>query len=140
MQKESKRLGLPVYVLDARKWMHHDEKKYGFKLFEEDGPFSFLYLMKNAEQVYVESFHGVIFSSIFKKEFFLLDDHKDFSEMDLRLRDILILLNAKERVLTPSNYDYIDFNSIPEVDSISDNKILKDMQEKSMEYIKNSLQ
>lgn len=89
--------GMDVYVINASKWLERNPKKYGFKLFPMSGPEVFLNLMKYAEKVFVQSFHGVIFANIFRKDFYFMDEHKD-NTLDPRLDSILTILDKKDRV------------------------------------------
>ena len=62
VSEEAHRLGIPVMVLDARKWQKNNLKRWGFTLCAESGPRAFLNLMYYAQKCYVESFHGMIFA------------------------------------------------------------------------------
>ena len=98
VQEFAKQNNLKVIVINASKWYRQSPNKYGFTLYEDSGPLAFLNLMKYAKTVFVQSFHGVIFANMFKKEFYFLDDHSDNS-LDPRLDSILTLLDRKERVV-----------------------------------------
>lgn len=101
---ESKRTGLPVYVIDPRKWIERDASKWNFIICKENGPLAFLNLMYYAKKCFVESFHGMIFAYLFKKDFWLLDTHQDIKELDSRLMELVRLLDAQGRVLTKYNF------------------------------------
>ncbi len=64
-QKLSKQTGLKVINLVP----HPKILASGFKNFYSGGPIEFLNLMKNADYVVTNSFHGTIFSIIFNKKF-----------------------------------------------------------------------
>lgn len=136
VKKEAERLKLPVIVIDARKWADKDEKYYGFTLSKHEGPLAYLNLMYYAKQVYVESFHGMVFAYIFKKNFYLLDTNKDLNELDKRLKDFVNLLKTQDRIMTIYNYKNIDFNKNFEY---STNETLEKLKIKAKEYIKNSM-
>ena len=101
-------LNLPVYVIDPRKWFYRDPMKWGFRLFKNTGPIVFLNLMKHAKICYVESFHGLVFSYLFRKNYWLLDTHKDLSKLDSRLMEFVDLLKAQDRIITEFNVNQID--------------------------------
>lgn len=105
---EAKKMGIPVYVIDARKWLYRSPEKWGFTLYKKNGPHVFLNLMKYAKRCYVESFHGIIFAYIFKKNFWVLDTHEKIEQIDVRLMEMIELFGAKDRVLTEYNVAYID--------------------------------
>ena len=104
----AKKNNIPVYVIDPRKWLSKKPSKYGFRLYEKTGPLVFLNLMKYAKMCYVESFHGMVFAYIFKKNFWLLDTHKNISELDSRLMEFVNLFNVQNRILTKYNVNEIN--------------------------------
>jgi hypothetical protein len=108
VSEEGKRLGVPVIVMDTRKWIGKSVEKWNFILNPESGPLVFLNLMYYAKKCYVESFHGMIFSYIYKKNFWLLDIHENYDDIDTRLAELLELLGVKHRVLTRYNVDKIN--------------------------------
>lgn len=136
VKKEGKRLNMPVVVIDSRKWLNKDERKYGFLLSENEGPLAFLNLMYHANHVYVESFHGMVFSYIFKKNFWLLDGHVDLQKLDSRLLEFVNLLNAHDRILTEYNYDTVDVSVNMKYDP---NNLLVALRDASEKYIERAL-
>lgn len=128
----ARRLGLPVYVIDPRKWISRDPKKWGFSLFSSTGPYTFLNLMKYAKMCYVESFHGMVFAYIFRKNFWLLDTHENLTELDSRLMEFVNLLGAKDRIIT--QYNVCEVNQDIPVE-YSDNDTLKALKAKSWDYL-----
>ncbi len=111
VSKRSREENSPVYVIDARKWTNKKLKKWNYKLCRKEGPLAFLNLMYYADKCYVESFHGVIFAYLFKKNFWLLDKNQNYENLDVRLKELVELLNIKERILTEFNYEMKDYNS-----------------------------
>lgn len=136
VSKESRRLGMPVIVIDARKWYNKDEEKFGFKLSGSEGPLAFLNLMYYANRAYVESFHGMVFAYIFRKDFWLMDWHENINELDSRLLEFVDLLGAHNRILTPYNYERTDLEEKMEYPY---NEKLKKLQEVSKNYLKESM-
>ncbi len=136
VRKEGQRLGMPVIVIDARKWMNRDEKKYGFVLSNYEGPLAFLNLMYYADTCFVESFHGMVFAYIFRKNFWLLDIHEKLSELDGRLMEFVDLLGAESRVLTKFNYCQKKLlkTEYPE------NKKLNNLRDISQKYLRETLE
>ena len=72
--------------------------KYGVCHFE-DGPIDFLNRILQSEFVVVSSFHGVVFSIIFHKEFYAMLHEETGS----RVEGLLEMLNLKDRIV--KNYD-----------------------------------
>ena len=95
-------LGLPVYVINVSRWCDGKEKKYGFNLLKTSGPIAFLSLMQYCKYSLVESFHGVLFSYILKKQFWFLKNTND-DILDDRINDIINILDIKYCFLHPND-------------------------------------
>lgn len=134
--EEQKKSKIPVYVIDGRKWVNRKPETYGFVLPKKQGPLAFINLMYYANKCYVESFHGLIFAHIFRKNYWLLDIHEHFEEMDTRLKELCNLLKVKGRVLTPYNSSKID-QDIPM--TFADNPQLQTLQKESIEYLNEAM-
>lgn len=93
---------LPVWVINVSRWCDGREERYNFHICEEAGPIAFLSLMRYCEYSLVESFHGTLFSYIFRKQFFFLKN-SDESDLDDRIKDIISILNLENRILFPQN-------------------------------------
>lgn len=130
----AKQTGLDVYVINASKWIERDPQKYGFKLFPMSGPEAFLNLMKYADKVFVQSFHGVIFANIFKKDFYFMDEHKD-NTLDPRLDSILTILDKKDRVARTAK----DFGKFEAIDYSKENKLFDNLQNISEAFLEKNL-
>ena len=123
--EESKRVGMPVYVIDPRKWLNRNLNKWGFNLYAETGPQIFLNLMKYAKRCYVESFHGMVFAYIFRKNFWLLDTHNNMEDLDSRLMEFINLLGAQDRILTKYNVQDIDQSAPKKYENSDSLELLK---------------
>lgn len=133
---ESTRTGLPVYVIDPRKWIERDAGKWNFVICKENGPIAFLNLMYYAKKCFVESFHGMIFAYLFKKDFWLLDTHQNIRELDSRLMELVRLLDVQERVLT--EYNFPDKNLDVSFE-YADNEMLEKQRAISREYLEKGI-
>ena len=133
---EAEHLKIPVYVIDAKKWQKKNPKKWGFTLYKDSGPEVFLSLMRYAKRCYVESFHGMVFSYIFKKDFWLLDTKKNINELDARLKEFVDLLGMEGRVLTRYNVGQKNQN---EKILYAENFCLEKMREESLKFLDNAL-
>lgn len=83
----------------------------GHRMFYEAGVEEFLSLVKFAEYVVTNSFHGLMFSVIFRKDFVVFSresgDNKIFEALDLfGLRNHLMTIHGPEKVLV-SDYDAV---------------------------------
>lgn len=130
----SEKVGMPVYVINASRWVDGKEKNYGFRLFEHAGPNAFLNLMSGCKYSMVESFHGCIFSYIFQNEFWFLEDKK---QLDDRINDLLDILDLSNRTLRPENIGQINFSEI--IDYKVKRRGLTEQQEKSWDFIRKNL-
>lgn len=107
VKKAADRLDLPVYVINASLWNHTKAGTWNFKLHQDGGPLSYLSLMKHAEYVFVESFHGCIFAFIFKRNFWFLNNHTD-GKVEARIWSLLEKFSLLERILHKNNFETID--------------------------------
>ncbi len=103
------------------------------------GPERFLTLIRDASYVFTDSFHAVIFSYLFQKQFFVFnrDVKQDISE---RLYDLLELLNLKERFCNTAEkekYNYI--SNLEDVNYCEQSKELKELKQISVEFLKKNI-
>lgn len=136
VKKRAKELNLPVYVIDAHKWRNHSYKEDDFVLSEDAGPLAFLNLMANAKECFVESFHGMLFAYMFKKNFWLLDTHETYDELDARLKELVELVGTKDRIITKYNEQAIDYEMQFQYNK---NNYLELMRKNSQEYLDEAL-
>ena len=94
----AKEKNLEVYVINSSRWYKYRPEKFEFTLYNESGPIVFLNLMKYAEYVFVQSFHGTVFANIFQKRFFFLNK-KESGEIDFRSRNLIELLHEEKQVV-----------------------------------------
>lgn len=133
VQEASKKLSLPVYVINASRWI--DTEINGFHLPAQGGPLAFLSLMRFAKYVFVQSLHGAIFASIFKRNFWFLSNREQ-DILDQRSQNILSLLNARHRVLRPNTFENVN---LKEEMSYNENKKLNDERQKSINFLQKAI-
>ncbi len=130
--------GLPVYVINASKWLFYSYNTYGFNLCEKGGPYTFLNLIYYAELILVESLHGVIFSTIFEKKFWYLNSCRN-GDIDQRNSYFLKLLGVENRIIDLESE--IDINEIMK-DIIYEKKnqeIMQELRKKSISWLEEAL-
>lgn len=95
-----------------------------------DGPAEFLYRLKNAEYILTNSFHCIVFSLLFKKQFLSFIR----SSVSIKSTDLLREFGLESRIATKnSDIDSkIDFSLVDEK--------LKQIKESSLSYLKNALE
>ncbi len=86
----------------------------------------------DAKMVVTDSFHGTVFSIIFNKPFWVVANSR---RGNTRMESLLELFGLKERMITEENIANKDLNATIDWDKV--NRIKKDWQEKSMEFLKN---
>ena len=100
----------------------------GIKNARAVGPCEFLSLIKNAEYIVTDSFHGTAFSIIFNREFTSIP----YKGTESRFIDLLSSLSLENRgiySLNDLNMDKIDYSKV--------NNRLKELVQKSYDYFKN---
>lgn len=135
IEKISKKYKMPVYVLDAKEWSRRGLFLHGIKLAKNGGPSSYLSLVKNAEMIITSSFHGSVFCSKFKKNFWYLNIHTHDTGDD-RASFLLSQLNLKDRLVNKDEILKRDLLESPDYNRKSD--IGKYIDE-SMEFLKKEL-
>ena len=100
------------------------------------GPFDFLNLIKNAQCVCTDSFHGCVFSIIFEKNLHVFKRFSDSDKMSTnsRVTNLLRRLQLDERLVE----DYSKFN-LDGIDYVSVGKLLDSFRTESRSYLMNSL-
>ncbi len=97
-------------------------------VYTTEGPFSFLYLIQNAECIFTSSFHGLAFSIIFEKEFFT-----SYSNNSNRAETLLKSIGVNDRIISPLS----DIPFLPQLDYKKINQNLVKLRDKSLDYLKN---
>lgn len=123
---------------------HADEYvKYSDKFADESpydiGPSEFLNLIRNAEFVCTDSFHGTVFSLINNKKFFVFRRYKNKSKVSTnsRLDSLLNIVGLNDRMLD-GNEDVTDLMD-KEIDYTEVDRILKKFREDSKEFLRGAL-
>lgn len=104
----------------------------GIKSVQVSGPSEFLNLLRNATLVVGKSFHLVVFSLMFHKNFIAVDGKKD-----ARLMHILNQIGIEERgEVDETNYKTV---VLPKIDFLKSDRLLKELRLTSEEYLKTNL-
>lgn len=93
----SKKVGLPIYIIDRKSWNLYQLERFGFVLYEESGPEAFLKLIKNAQVVIAKSFHGIALSLVFHKNFWSIRNRELKNPNDDRAGYILSRMGLMNR-------------------------------------------
>ncbi|MCX9461038.1 polysaccharide pyruvyl transferase family protein, partial [Vibrio cholerae] len=103
----SKKLGMPVVMLDAKSWIYKFNFAKGIKLSKFGGPESYLSLIKHSKLVITTSFHGSIFASIFRKNFWTVT-YRETNKDDDRVKTLLSQLDFPGRLIYLEDYENYD--------------------------------
>lgn len=123
---------IKVYFIPYAKrvWNAYDGKSPMESLFDV-GPKEFLSLIKHAEMVFTDSFHGAVLSIIFNKAFYVFERNKEEkTSMNSRLSDLLATFNLSSRKINifPSDvYQKIDYEKV--------NAIVAEQRQKSLQWL-----
>lgn len=131
VEKISKKYGMPVYVLDAKEWSRRGLFLHNIRLAKNGGPSSYLSLVKNAEFIITSSFHGTVFCSKFKKNFWYLNVHNHDTNDD-RASFMLSQLNLLDRFV--SKDEILERDLLIEPDYSVDSEIMQNIQD-SLNYL-----
>ena len=137
----SKKTGLPIVTLP-----HGDEivkADFGFGEIKPRGvgPAEFVNLINNAKYVCTDSFHGTVFSILYKRQFMVFNrytaDVNGKSSTNSRLSSLLNLLGLENRLydsnkgLKQDMFEPINFETA--------HKNIEKLREQSLAYLKNAL-
>lgn len=138
IKKISEKYKLPVITWGAKNYYTHAIKtRFGFELPQYENPAVYLSLIKNATLVFTTSFHGTIFSTIFRKRFFTIKNGEMYGDDD-RVITLLESLEMMER-LVPYDFDE-NFDYLKEVDYSEYEITLKKLQEKAQNFLKENVE
>lgn len=132
VKKISKKYNLKVIAWSTKSYYFKRIKSFGFELVPYETPALYLSLIKNSEIVITTSFHGTIFSTLYKKKFITVKNG-DMYGSDDRVITLLKQLKLEDRLL-PYNFDE-KYNYMMDVDYTKYDIELKKMKDKSIAYI-----
>lgn len=119
VRKISRRYGMPVVVWNTKTYYTRAVYRYGFVLPHYESPAVYLSLIRNAALVITTSFHGTVFSTIFRKRFYVIKNGDMFGEDD-RVWTLLESVKMVERLIASdysNEYDYLQMISYEEYET-----------------------
>lgn len=99
------------------------------------GPHEWLGYMENADYVVTNSFHGICFSIIFEKEFYVDYLKKSPTATNARIEGMLNQFGLAKRCIS----DIQDLNSLDRIDYLTVNRFKARRQEESLSYLRKAL-
>lgn len=137
VKKIADKYGLKVITWSTKSYCTKLIKKFGFILPKYENPSMYLYLIKNAELVMTTSYHGTIFSTVYRKKFITIKNGEMYGDDD-RVITLLNQMDMMNRLIPykfDPNYDYLQ-----DVDYSNYEKKVGQLREKSMNYIKQNIE
>lgn len=109
-------------------------KLYNCSVYDKDSIKKFIYGINNSKAVITNSFHGILFSIIFKKPFVAFNPENRGNERFNTLKDVYGL---QKRIVSKNNKPNISLLTGPfDVDM----KVFDDLRSKSIDYLKKNLE
>lgn len=136
VKKISEKYDLPVIAFNTKTFYVKGMQFSGFKLPALENPSTYLQLIRNAELIITTSFHGTVFSSIYRKKFWTVKNGGMFGDDD-RVKTLMYLLDLEDRMVPiefDPNFDYLREKSYRNYESL-----LEQERRKAMHYLKNAL-
>ena len=133
-----KETGLKIVSIQLGEGRYYKEKKeYYDEAIVNAGPLDFVNLIKNAQYVCSDSFHGCAFSLIFERQLYAFYKTNPGSKMSVndRLDTMLGWAGLKDRIITNPAEKRI----LPEIDYSIANINIEKEREMSIQYLKQSL-
>jgi len=116
-----------------------EDEKYGDVLAYDIGPREWLGYIKNANYVFMSSFHGTAFSLNFKKNFWSFEEPKlDAPKGSMRMESLLMQIGLTDRIRQIDNFPS-DEEIIKPIDYTGVNEKLAILQNESEQFLKSAL-
>lgn len=115
------------------------DRKFGDKRLYDATPQQFLSLIKYAKYIFTDSFHAVVFSNIYQKNYFVFNRNKK-GEMNSRIINITQLFHQEERFCNAKERECLEYvESLSNIDYTRENKEFEALKEKSLAFLKENL-
>lgn len=140
VKKYAKELGLKIVsIITSGNMFYIENGKFGDIRLEIVTPQDFISLIKHAEYVFTDSFHGTVFSYIYQKQFFVFNRTKN-GEMNSRIFNIVELFNCEERFIYKKENLNIEYLESLKPIEYSYNEKLEKLIESSKEFLRVNLE
>lgn len=103
-------------------------------------PQDFISLIKYAKCVFTDSFHAVVFSNIYQKQYFVFNRSKQ-GEMSTRIVDITALFGQEERFCRDKTREKLAYiTALSDIDYKKENEAFENAKRESIEFLKKNLE
>lgn len=115
------------------------DRKFGDERLYDVSPQQFISLIKHAEYVFTDSFHAVVFSNIYQKQYFVFNRSKK-GEMSSRIVDITELFHQEERFCAGKERERMEYiTSLSDIDYTKENKDFERVKQNSIDFLVKNL-
>lgn len=134
LKRVQSKTGLPIVYVNISNLAYSSIESYCVK---DKGPIEFLQLLKNAELVITDSFHGTAFSLLFNKEFYVFRRDIDYEKIDMfsRIESILDIAGLNKRICSVDN----EFELQPPIDYVPVNKKFEKLRKDSNDFLREAI-
>ena len=140
-EKYAKQKGLKLVTIPyANGYDVHvkDFNKKNIRMFDS-GPQEFLSLIKHAQYVFTDSFHAVVFSYIYQKQYFVFNRDKTAS-MSTRITDVTALLDTEERFCVGKERENLQYVlGLKDIDYAKENREIEKLRKDSIDFLEENL-
>lgn len=133
----SKRYNMPVIAFNAKAFhLKGMGVTSNFRLPALENPSTYLTLIKNARIVFTTSFHGTIFSTLYRKTFWTVKNGGMFGDDD-RVLTLMSTLRLEDRLIPISFNNNFDYLRKPDYSHYEDN--LSEPRKRSWDFLEQAL-
>lgn len=136
VKKIAKKYHLKVVAWNPKSFYLKGMSCSGFYLPKVQNPGVYLSLIKNSAMVITTSFHGTIFSTIYRKKFWTIKNGGMFGDDD-RVKTLVNQLRISERLIPIQFDDTFDYLQLPDYSNY--NQELPKLREKSIDFLLGAL-
>lgn len=127
-----------IFIPYAKQEYNLSDSKGPGRRMTEVGPREFVSLVKNADFVFTDSFHGAVFSLIHQVPFAVFERNKSgHVSMNSRLYDLLDLFQEKDRLVNIKDFDKVD--ELFSINAEQIKKIISAHREQSLKFLSDSI-
>lgn len=140
-QKIKKQLGLNVVALQHMDEYVPGDRVYADKVLYDIAPSQFVTLIRDAELILTDSFHGSVFSVLYHKKFFVMNRHKEdeLRSTNSRINTLCSMLGLEDRHLTENLKKYPLEDVLLNIDYDNVDQRLYDNRNSSITFLKDAL-
>lgn len=138
-QAFAKRQGIKIVSIPLTGAKIYSDLKFGDFVLPAASPEQFISLIKHAKYVFTDSFHAVVFSYLYEKQFFVFNrDAK--GTMNSRIKSITKLLHMEDRFCDSRQRETLEYiSALRDIDYKIENPDFEALKDKSIAFLKRNL-